>query len=71
MTSVIYYKDIKYMEHNYNVEKDYEEIIQKNTRLLFGSSTIYIDLKTRIETISSPCISLMPNWIYLLSLTLR
>ena len=38
--------------HNYPQEKEFEDIVRKNSKLLFGSSTIYIDLKTRIDTIS-------------------
>lgn len=52
MASVIFNNNNKYTEYFYHIEKDYEEMIRKNTKLLFGSSTIYIDLKTRIDTIS-------------------
>ncbi len=52
MSEVIFYNNEKYSEHSYSSEKEYEEVIRNNTKLLFGSSTIYIDLKTRIETIS-------------------
>ncbi len=52
MASVIFNNNNKYIEYDYNLEKDYEEIVRRNTKNLFGSSTIYIDLKARIETIS-------------------
>ena len=51
-SSVIFYGNNKYTEYDYNLEKDYEEIVRRNTKNLFGSSTIYIDSKARIETIS-------------------
>ena len=52
MASVIFYNNNGYSEHNYNLEKDYDELIKNNAKLIFGSSAIYIDLKTRIDTIS-------------------
>lgn len=52
MASVIFNNNNKYTEYDYNLEKDYEEVVRRNTKNLFGSSSIYIDLKARIETIS-------------------
>ena len=52
MASVIFYNHNGYSEYSYNLEKDYEELIKNNAKLIFGSSSIYIDLKTRIDTIS-------------------
>lgn len=52
MATVIFQNNNKYYEFNYTQEKDFEELIKNNTKLIFGSSTIYIDLKTRIDTIS-------------------
>lgn len=52
MATVIFHNNNKFHEYAYNQEKDFEDVVRKNTKLIFGSSTIYIDLKTRIETIS-------------------
>jgi hypothetical protein len=52
MSTVIFHNNSKFHEFTYNQEKDFEDVIRKNTKLVFGSSTIYIDLKTRIDTIS-------------------
>jgi hypothetical protein len=52
MSSVIFHNNNKYHEFTYKLEKDFEDIIRNNSRLLFGSSTIYIDLKPRIKTLS-------------------
>jgi predicted transport protein len=52
MATVIFLNNNKFHEFTYNQEKDFEDVIRKNTKLIFGSSAIYIDLKTRIETIS-------------------
>jgi len=52
MATVIFHNNNKFREYTYNQEKDFEDVVRKNTKLIFGASTIYIDLKTRIETIS-------------------
>ena len=52
MATVIFHNNNKFHEYTHNQEKDFEDVVRKNTKLIFGSSTIYIDLKTRIETIS-------------------
>lgn len=52
MESVIFHKDNKYTEFTNNSESSFEEVIKKNTKLLFGPSTIYIDLKSKIDTVS-------------------
>ncbi|GAH82281.1 unnamed protein product [marine sediment metagenome] len=52
MTSVIFHSNNKFTEFTYTAERDFEEIIKNNTKLLFGSSTIYIDLKAKIDTAS-------------------
>ena len=52
MTSVIFHSNTKFTEFTYTSEKDFEEILRNNTKLLFGVSTIYIDLKAKIDTIS-------------------
>ncbi len=52
MSSVAFHSNNKFAEYNYAFEKDFEDVIRKSTKLLIGTPTIYIDLKTRIETIS-------------------
>jgi len=52
MSTVIFHNSSKFHEFTYTQEKDLEDVIRKNTKLIFGSSTIYIDLKTGIDTIS-------------------
>jgi len=52
MSTVIFHNKSKLHEYAYTQEKDFEDVVRKNTKLIFGSSTIYIDLKTRIKTIS-------------------
>lgn len=50
MTSAIFYSNNKFTEFTYTTEKDFEESIRNNTKLLFGVSTIYIDFKAKIDT---------------------
>jgi predicted transport protein len=52
MATVIFHNNNKFREYTYNQEKDFEDVVRKHTKLIFGASTIYIDLKARIETIS-------------------
>jgi len=52
MNTVVFHNKNKFQEYAYNQEKEFEDVVRKNTKLIFGASTIYIDLKTRIETIS-------------------
>lgn len=51
MSTAVFHNN-KFTEYSYNLEKDFEDVVTKNTKLIFGSSAIYIDLKTRIDTIS-------------------
>ncbi len=50
MTSVIFYSNNKFTEFTYSTERDFEEKIRNNTKILFGASTIYIDFKTKIDS---------------------
>lgn len=50
MTSVIFHSNNKFTEFTYTYEKDFGEAITNNSKLLFGVSTIYIDLKAKIDT---------------------
>ena len=52
MASVIFHGNNKFTEFTYTSEKALEELVRNNTKLLFGVSTIYIDLKARIDTVS-------------------
>ena len=52
MATVIFQNSNKFHEFTYTQERDFEDVVRENTKLIFGSSTIYMDLKTRIETIS-------------------
>ena len=37
-----------YAYHEYSTEKEFEQIIVQQARHIFGSSSIYIDIKKRI-----------------------
>lgn len=50
MSSVVFFGNNKFSETSPDSEKDLQEVVKKNSKLLFGASTIYIDLKPRIET---------------------
>lgn len=52
MTTVVFHNSEKFNEFTYNQEKEFEDVVKKNSKLIFGAYTIYIDLKTRIDTIS-------------------
>jgi hypothetical protein len=49
MSSVILYSTKKFTEFTYDNENDFEKLTKNNSKLLFGESTIYIDLKTRVD----------------------
>jgi predicted transport protein len=52
MNIVIFHNNSKFTEYSYGSEDDFEQLMFKNSKLLFGSSTIYINLKTKIDTAS-------------------
>ena len=52
MESVIFHDNNKFTEFTYPSEHDFEGVIKSNSKLLFGTSTIYIDLKAKIDTVS-------------------
>jgi predicted transport protein len=52
MRSVQFYNGHKYIESPYDSEKSLENIIKNNSKLLFGPTTIYIDLKPRINAVA-------------------
>ncbi len=52
MNSVIFHSGNKFIEFIHGAEDDFEQMLITNTRLLFGSSTIYINLKAKIDTAS-------------------
>lgn len=49
MTTAIFHSNNKFTEFTYTYEKDFGEAITNNSKLLFGVSTIYIDLKAKID----------------------
>ena len=50
MDSVFFHNSEKFVEFNYDLETDFEAVVKSNAKLLFGASTIYIDLKARISS---------------------
>lgn len=52
MASAIFHNNNKLTEFTYTSELDFEYVIKNNTKLLFGTSIIYIDLKAKIDTAS-------------------
>ncbi len=52
MASVIFHNNLRFTEYTYTSEEIYEDLLKNKTNLLFGASTIYIDLKAKIETAS-------------------
>lgn len=50
MKSAIFINQSKYIEHEFEDERELEHTIKTNSQLLFGSKTIYFDLKNRIES---------------------
>lgn len=45
----IFFKEKKYLEHTFKLEKDFEAIVVENSKLLFGENTVYIDAKKKIN----------------------
>ncbi|MFC2016171.1 hypothetical protein ACFLUF_00465 [Chloroflexota bacterium] len=52
MESVVFHNNNKFTEFTYSSEHDFEGVMKNNTKLLFGTSTIYVDLKAKIDTAS-------------------
>lgn len=52
MNTVVFHNNSKFTEFSYRSEDNFEQLMLSNSKLLFGSSTIYINLKTKIDTAS-------------------
>ena len=50
MKSAIYIDGNRFIEIDFKVESDLEKIIKDNSKILFGSNTVYFDLKNKIDT---------------------
>lgn len=48
--AVIFHNASKFTEFTYGTESEFEELTSKNSKLLFGRASIYIDLKPRIDS---------------------
>ena len=49
MKSAIYTDGRKFEEQTFKTEEEFENIVKNNYKTLFGTKTIYIDLKSRID----------------------
>ena len=49
---VLIYKDNKFTEYDFKREDELETLVKEKSKSLFGLSTIYIDLKSRISASS-------------------
>jgi len=50
MKSAIYMEGNRFIETEFKTEEEFEKIIKENSKTLFGSKTIYFDIKNKIET---------------------
>ncbi len=50
MRSVVFHNGKRFVEFNHASEREFETVIKSSAKLLFGASTIYIDLKARISS---------------------
>jgi predicted transport protein len=50
MKSAIYMDGNRFAETDFNLEDSFEKIVKENSKTLFGSKTIYFDLKNKINT---------------------
>ena len=50
MKSAIYMNGNRFTETSFRHEEDFEKIVKENYKILFGSKTIYFDLKNRIDS---------------------
>lgn len=46
----VYSRSKEHKEKKFNTEEEFEQTIKDNFKILFGSKTIYIDLKNKLET---------------------
>jgi len=50
MKSAIYMDGTRFVETEFKSEDDFEKVIKENSKTLFGSKTIYFDLKRKIDS---------------------
>lgn len=46
----IFYKDKKYLEYFFKKEQELEELVVENSKVLFGTNSVYIDAKKKINS---------------------
>ena len=49
MNTVLYKQGIRYSETEYKKESDIEDLVVKNSKILFGNKSVYIDAKKKID----------------------
>lgn len=52
MQTILFKESKRFIEKKFSSEKEFEELVFKNSKLLFGENTILIDVKRKIGTIS-------------------
>lgn len=50
MKSAIYMGGNRFIETEFKTEEEFEKIVKENSKTLFGSKTIYFDLKNRVDS---------------------
>lgn len=50
MKSAIYMDGNRFWEKEFKIEDDFEKVVKKHSKTLFGSKTVYFDLKNKIDT---------------------
>ena len=50
MRSAIFMNGKRFLETSFGDELAFEDLVKKNSKILFGPKTIYLDLKKRIES---------------------
>lgn len=50
MKSAIYMEGNRFIETEFKAEEEFEKIVKENSKTLFGSKTIYFDLKNKIDS---------------------
>ena len=52
MRSAIYMEGKRFIETDFSLEEEFERTIKENSKTLFGTKTIYSDLKNKVESIT-------------------
>ena len=50
MKSAIYMDGEKFVETEFKTEEDFEKVVRENSKTLFGSKTIYFEIKNKVDT---------------------